>query len=107
MIHTPLFPNAGKLGAITTIFEAVVREFDPDRLAADDAVPCDEDVGVPCEGQPRLRLQVQHAIRQPAALLAYRGQLHEQAPDDAACFLAAASDLIHRFFAPQSRKSLT
>ena len=47
MIHTPLFPNAGKLGVITIIFEAVVREFDPDRLAADDAVPCDEDVGVP------------------------------------------------------------
>jgi hypothetical protein len=107
MIYTPLFPNAGKFGAISIILEAVVRELDPDGLATDDAVPCDEGVGVPCEGQPRLRLQVQHTIRRPAALLAYRGQLHEQASDDAACFLSAASDLKHRSSAPRSRRSPT
>lgn len=107
MIYTSLFPNAGKFGAISIILEAVVRELDPDGLATDDAVPCDEDVGVPCEGHPRLRLQVQHTIRRPAALLAYRGQLHEQASDDAACFLSAASDLKHRSSAPRSRRSPT
>ena len=30
MIYTPLFPNAGKFGAISIILEAVVRELDPD-----------------------------------------------------------------------------
>ena len=39
MIYTPLFPNAGKFGAISIILEAVVRELDPDGLATDDAVP--------------------------------------------------------------------